>query len=221
LITTMSSNVSRWQQAANVCLRHGRKIALAGFSIEKMVEIASKLGYLKIPPQSLIKLNRIKRFPPAQVAVFVAGNQGQENSALSRIAAGTHRQVRIQPGDKVVFSADYIPGNEVSIHSLVDQLYRLGATVSYSDILDDLHVSGHASQAELALMINLVRPQFLVPIGGAFRHMKQYSLLAQRIGFKENQVVLLEGGESVELLANQTVRKGQPVRVKTNLVRGD
>jgi len=151
----------------------------------------------------------------------VAGNQGQENSALSRIAAGTHRQVRIQPGDKVVFSADYIPGNEVSIHSLVDQLYRLGATVSYSDILDDLHVSGHASQAELALMINLVRPQFLVPIGGAFRHMKQYSLLAQRIGFKENQVVLLEGGESVELLANQTVRKGQPVRVKTNLVRGD
>lgn len=218
LITTMSSNVSRWQQAANVCLRHGRKIALAGFSIEKMVEIASHLGYLKIPPSSLIKLSRLKRLPPSQVAIFVAGNQGQENSALSRIAAGNHRQIQIQPGDKVVFSADYIPGNEVSIHNLIDQLYRLGAVVSYSDILDDLHVSGHASQAELALMINLVRPKFLVPIGGAFRHLKQYALLAQRIGFKENQIILAEGGESVMLDANKAVRKGPPVKIKSNLV---
>jgi len=221
LITTMSSNVSRWQQAVNVCLRHGRKIALAGFSIEKIVDMATNLGYLKIPRSSLVNLSRVGRLPASQVAIFVAGSQGQENSALTRIAVGSHRQVKINPGDKVVFSADYIPGNETAIHALVDRLYRLGAIVSYPDILGDLHVSGHASQAELALMINLVRPEYLVPIGGAFRHMKQYSLLAQKMGFKPEQIVLAENGDTVELLPGKIVKKGLPIKVSSHLVRSD
>jgi len=218
LITTMSSNVSRWQQAVNVSLRYGRKIAIAGFSIEKIVEIATRLGYLKIPQGSLIKLGKVKKLPPNQVSIFVAGSQGQEESALTRVAAGSHRSLKINPGDKVIFSTDYIPGNELAIHGLIDQLSRLGADVSYSEILDDLHVSGHAAQAELALMINLIRPQYLVPIGGAFRQMKQYSLLAQRIGYQERQIVLADGGEVIEIFPRGKLRKGLPVQIRSNLV---
>lgn len=218
LVTTMSSNVSRWQQAANVSLKYHRKIALAGRSIEKIVSIATRLGYLKIPKNSIIRLGRIKNFPPKNVAVFVAGSQAQSSSALSKIAARTYRGLEVKPGDKVIFSADYIPGNEMAIHGLVDDLSRLGAAVSYSDILDDLHVSGHAAQAELALMINLVKPRYLVPIGGAFRQMKQYSLLAQKMGYQEEQILLPEGGEVVELLPGGQIRIGSKIRIKSKLI---
>lgn len=217
-ITTMSSNVSRWQQAANVSLKYGRRIAFVGRSIRKIVNIASRLGYLKIPKSSVIKLERIKNFPPKNVTIFVAGSQAQQNSALTRIGAKTYRGLEVNPGDKVIFSVDYIPGNEVAIHGLIDNLSRQGATVSYSDILDDLHVSGHAAQAELALMINLVRPQYLVPIGGAFRQMKQYSLLAQKMGFQEKQILLPEGGDVVELLSGGQLRIGAKIRVRTKIV---
>lgn len=217
-ITTMSSNVSRWQQAVNVSLKYGRKIALAGRSIEKIFEIAGRLGYLRMPRNSLIKLAAIKKLPPHKISIFVAGSQGQENSALTRIAASSYRYLKIASGDKVIFSTDYIPGNELAIHGLIDRLCRLGAFVSYSEILDDLHVSGHAAQAELSLMINLLRPNFLVPIGGAFRQMKQYSLLAQKMGYQENQIILPEGGEVIEILPEKRLRKGTPVRIKTNLV---
>lgn len=218
LITTISSNVSRWQQAANVSLKYGRKIALAGRSIEKIFSIAKRLGYLKIPKNSVIKLKRIKNFPPKNVTVFVAGSQAQSSSALNKIAGRNYRGLEIKPGDKVIFSGDYIPGNELAIHGLIDDLSRLGATVSYSDILDDLHVSGHAAQADLALMINLIRPQYLVPIGGAFRQMKQYSLLAQRMGYQEEQVLLPEGGDVIEILPGGQIRIGAKIRVKSKLV---
>lgn len=217
-ITTISSNVSRWQQAANVSLKYGRKIALAGRSIEKIFSIAKRLGYLKIPRNSVIRLKRIKNFRPEKVTIFVAGSQAQSSSALSRLAGKNYRGLEIKPGDKVIFSVDYIPGNELAIHGLIDDLSRLGATVSYSDILDDLHVSGHAAQAELALMINLIRPQYLVPIGGAFRQMKQYSLLAQRMGYQEEQILLPEGGDVIEILPGGQIRIGAKIRVKSKLV---
>jgi ribonuclease J len=218
LITTISSNVSRWQQAANVSLKYGRKIALAGRSIEKIFSIAKRLGYLKIPRNSVVKLKRIKNFSPKNVTIFVAGSQAQSSSALSRIAGKNYRGLEIKPGDKVIFSGDYIPGSELAVHGLIDDLSRLGATVSYSDILDDLHVSGHAAQAELALMINLTRPQYLVPIGGAFRQMKQYSLLAQRMGYQEEQILLPEGGDVIEILPGGQIRIGAKIRVKSKLV---
>ena len=217
-ITTMSSNVSRWQQAVNVSLKYGRKIALAGRSIEKIVEIASRLGYLKIPKKVLIKTSRVKHLPPERVTVFVAGSQAQSNSALTRISAGVYRAVKVEPGDKIVFSVDYIPGNEVAIHQLIDNLSRLGATVSYSDILDDLHVSGHAAQAELALMINLIRAKYLVPIGGAFRQMKQYSLLAQKMGYEEKRIFLPGTGETLELFPGGQLKIGPKIKIKSQLV---
>ena len=176
------------------------------------------MGYLRIPKGSIIKLSRIRNFLPQRVAILVAGSQAQAGSALSKIAAKTYRGLEVKPGDKVIFSADSIPGNEVAIHGLIDDLSRLGAMVSYSDILDDLHVSGHAAQSELALMINLVRPKYLVPIGGAFRQMKQYSLLAQRMGYQEKQILLPEGGDSVEILAGGQIRIGPKLSIKTHLV---
>jgi len=217
-ITTMSSNVARWQMAANVCLKYGRRIVLAGYSITKIIEIAEQLGYFKVPRQFLMEVKAAKKLPANKVAVFVAGSQGQPHSALARIAAGTHRELKINAGDKVIFSTDYIPGNELAIHKLIDDLSRLGATVSYSEILDDLHVSGHASQAELSLMMGLVRPRWLVPIGGEFRQLKQYSLLAQKMDFDEKQIVLADGGEVIEILPGGELRKGQPVQIRHRLV---
>ena len=198
-ITTMSSNVGRWQQAINVAVKYNRKVVLAGRSIEKIINIALRLGYLNLPQGVIIKPNKAKRFPPEKLVILVAGSQAQPTSSLARIVAETHREMKIHPGDKVIFSSDYIPGNELAIHQMIDTLSKLGAIVSYSDILDDLHVSGHAAQAEQALMIGLVRPKYLVPIGGAFRQMKQYSLLAERMGYKENQILLPDSDDVVEL----------------------
>jgi ribonuclease J len=208
LITTMSSNVSRWQQAARVCLREGRKIVLVGRSIEKIVRIARQLGYLKIPKESLIKLGQMKAFPPRALAFFVAGSQAQVNSALTKMAHGHFRELKIEAGDKVIISSDYIPGNEAAIYEMIDKLSYLGAEVSYSDIHDNLHVSGHAAQAELALMLNLVRPHFVVPIGGTFRQMKQYAQLAAKMGYTPEQVLLPESGRSLEITSGRVCLGG-------------
>jgi ribonuclease J len=174
LVTTMSSNVSRWQQAINVAGRLGRKVVLVGRSIEKIVSIACRLGYLKTLGRGMIKLGQARLIQPSKLCYLVAGSQGQESSALARIAKGEFRDLEVKPGDRVILSTDYIPGNEVAVYHMIDDLARRGAEVSYVDIHDSLHVSGHAAQAELALMLNLVRPEVVVPIGGTFRQMKQY-----------------------------------------------
>lgn len=217
LITTMSSNVSRWQQAANVCLREGRKIVLVGRSIEKIVKIARQLGYLKIPKESLLKLSQVRVLPPMSLAFFVAGSQAQVSSALTKMASGRFRELKIVSGDKVIISSDYIPGNEAAIYKMIDELSYLGAEVSYSDIHDNLHVSGHAAQSELALMLNLVRPQFVVPIGGTFRQMKQYAQLAAKMGYGSERVLLPESGRTLEMVSGK-VRLGGTIPVSSELV---
>ncbi len=219
-ITTISSNVSRWQQALNVSVKYGRQVALVGRSIEKIFKIATRLGYLKIPKGVMVPTKRINSLPREKISLFVAGSQAQRGSALERITAGEFREVQIRPGDKVIFSSpDYIPGTQSAIHKLVDNLSRLGATVSYSDILDDLHVSGHAAQAELSLMIALARSEYLIPIGGAFRQMKQYALLAQRMGYKEEKIILPDRNDTIEIMANGQVRLGLQIPSKTRLVK--
>lgn len=218
-ITTISSNVSRWQQAVNVSIKYGRKIALVGRSVEKIFKIATRLGYLKIPRGAFVEVRKVRNLPKEKVSLFVAGSQAQAGSALDRITAGEFREIQIEPGDKVIFSTDYIPGSEIAIHKLVDNLSRLGASVSYSDILDDLHVSGHAAQAELALMIGLVRPNYLIPIGGAFRQMRQYSLLAQKMGYAEEKIVLPGRGDTIEIAVNGQLKIGSYFPSKTRLVK--
>ena len=190
IVTTMSSNISRLKTAIDVSRKFRRRVALVGRSIKRVVKIGRELGYINFPESLEVKVDKVKNYPPQQVTLLVAGSQAQTGSALDRIASGEHRHIKIQPGDMVVFSSDYIPGNESSIQLLIDLLTRKGAEVSYMDITEDLHVSGHGAQDDLSLLISLIKPQFLLPIGGSFRHMKQYALIAQRMGYKEKVILL-------------------------------
>lgn len=217
-VTTISSNVSRWKQAIEVISRHQRKIALVGRSVEKIIKIASRLGYLRLPKRIVIRTKQIRRLRANEVALLVAGSQAQVGSALDRITAGDFPEIKIEQGDKVVFSADYIPGNEIAIHRLIDSLSRQGADVSYSEILDDLHVSGHAAQEELALMLALTRPKYVLPIGGAFRQMKQYALLAQKMGYKTENILLPDKNQTIEILPGSQVRLGGKISLRKKFV---
>ena len=171
IFTTQSSNISRIQQAIDVGLRRGRKIAFIGRSVEKNTETARKLGYIKYPQDAVVRDKQLLRHPDSQLFLIVAGSQGQAESGLFRIARGEHKYVHTKEGDVVVFSADPIPGNENSVHSLVDALTKLGVRVVYSEIMEDLHRSGHGTQQDLQLMLSLTKPKYILPIGGTYRQM--------------------------------------------------
>lgn len=203
IVTTQSSNISRIQQAVNVALRRGRRICLLGRSIIQNVEVSRQLKYINIPHNRLISEKDIRKMAPSEVCLIAAGSQGQVESALSRIASGDHKFVQITPGDLVVFSADPIPGNEEAVHSLIDALVDLGAEVSYSEVFDDLHVSGHGSQNDLMLLLSLVKPMYVVPIGGTKRHMYHYRTLAESVGYTKDKILLLENGKVVDFRGNK------------------
>jgi ribonuclease J len=190
IITTFSSNISRIQQAIDVAHAHHRKVCFLGLSMGKNTSIKDK---------------QIKNYPPSKLCLIVAGSQAQVDSALYKITNGESKYTQINDGDKVIFSSDYIPGNENNIRSLIDTLSKKGAIVCYRDILDDLHVSGHASQGDLLLMIGLTKPKFLSPIGGTYRHMKQFENLSLKVGYQKNQILLPDTGQAI--LFNQ---KSQP-----------
>ncbi len=200
IVTTMSSNISRLKTAIDASLSRGRKIAMAGRSIIEVVKIGREFGYLNLPKEMEVDIRKVANYPDDKITLLVAGSQAQSGSSLDRIASQTHNDIRIKPGDFVVFSTDYIPGNESSIQTVIDLLMRQGAQVSYMDISEDLHVSGHGARGDLALLINLVKPKFLLPIGGGFRQMKQYSLLAQRIGYQEDKILLPSSGDMIGLV---------------------
>ncbi len=203
IVTTMSSNISRLKTAIDVSRRHGRKVALVGRSIIEIVKIARELGYLTLPAEAEIEAEKTGRYPDNKITLLVAGSQAQSGSSLDRIASQTHRSVKVKPGDFVVFSTDYIPGNEPSMQTAIDLLMRQGAQVSYMDISEDLHVSGHGARGDLALLINLVKPKFLLPIGGSFRQMKQYSFLAQKVGYQEDKILLPASDDIIGLGGGQ------------------
>ena len=199
IVTTMSSNISRLKTAIDVSLKHGRKIVLAGRSIKEIVKIGCQLGYIHLSRQQEVSPRQISKYSPDKITILAAGSQGQTGSALDRIASGDHDSIKIRPDDFVVFSTDYIPGNESSIQSLIDSIMKQGATVSYMDIIEDLHVSGHGAQRELSLLMHLVKPRYLLPIGGGFRQMKQYALLAQRNGYTKDKILLPSSGDIIGL----------------------
>lgn len=217
LVTTMSSNISRLKQAIEVSQRHNRKIVLVGRSIEKNIDLALKMGYLKFPQGLILNQKEIKKFPSSSLTFLVAGSQAQEGSALERIALDEH-EIKIKPSDKVVFSTDYIPGNEIAIYNLIDKIYRLGAEVVYADISGDVHVSGHGSAGDLRKLIELISPRYLLPIGGNFRHMVAYQKLAFQLGYKKNQVLLPENGQMAEFFPGGQVNLSKSILTKTIMV---
>jgi len=220
IFTTQSSNISRIQQAINVAIRNNRKIAFLGRSIVKNVEVTAKLHYLEFPDIFVVPEKEIKKYNPSELALIVTGSQAQPNSALSRIAEGQHKHVGIRKGDVVVFSADPIPGYENAVHNMIDVLTAAGADVVYSDIVDELHVSGHGSANDLALMLGLTSPKYIIPIGGTFRHMKHYAQLAKNMGYKENQIILPNGGDIISFDSNSQMKISDKVILKNIMVDG-
>ncbi|MBP8591319.1 ribonuclease J [Candidatus Shapirobacteria bacterium] len=219
IVTTMSSNISRLKTAIEASRRFNRRIVLVGRSVKEAVKIGRQFGYISLPPENEIKPERAKNFPPQNLTLLVAGSQAQVGSALDRIVSGQHPHFRVEKNDFVVFSSDYIPGNESLIQALIDDLIKQGAEVSYMDISEDLHVSGHGAQGDLALLIDLVKPKFLLPIGGNFRQMKQYSILAQKMGYSPKQVILPLENETISLSGGQ-VRIGGKIEIRNVLVDG-
>ena len=196
-----SSSIHRIKLALELAHKHGRKVALIGRSMDNSTEIAQDLGYIDPPPGLVIHSGQIKDLPPEKVCVMISGTQGEPMSALSRAAVDNHKHARIEPGDTVLFSSRVIPGNEKAIYNVIDHLYRRKAKVIHDDGRSGLiHVSGHGSQEELRLMINLLRPKFFVPVHGDYRHLTQHIEIAVGTGIPE-KTVLLEDGEVLEVTA--------------------
>lgn len=198
IITTFASNISRVQQAINASLKFGRRVCVVGRSMENNIFTAQNLGYLSVPKDLLVKQEEITRINDKNLTLIVAGSQGQPGSALNRIANGDHHFIYIKPQDMVVFSADPIPGNQDAVYEMIDNLSRLGANVLYSDITSDFHVSGHAAQDELILMLSLTKPKYAVPISAMHRMMKQYSLLAESTGVPRQNVLIVDEAGVIE-----------------------
>lgn len=197
LIGSFASLISRMQQVANAAQRHGRSMAFVGMSMVDNAKMARRLGYLNIPDDLVVPLEEALSMDPERVVLMCTGTQGEPSSVLARLSVGTNRQFDIQPGDTVVLSSHPIPGNEEMVHRTINRLFQHGANVIY-DPIAPVHVSGHASQEEMKLMIQLVRPKFLIPVHGELRHLKQHAELAREIGIPEDRIAVVENGEVIE-----------------------
>ena len=198
IVATFASQLSRVQQVIDAAVKHGRVVALAGFSMLKTAEIGRKLGHLEAPSGVLVELNEALRMPDDRVAIVTTGSQGQPEAALARMAEGTHRQIEVKPGDTVVLSSTPIPGNEEEVARVINKLFGRGAQVIYPP-LAAVHVSGHASQEEQKLMLSLVRPRFFVPVHGELRHLHAHARLARQVGIPAENIVIAGNGAVLEL----------------------
>jgi ribonuclease J len=197
VVASFASNVPRIQQTIDHAVQFNRKIAFLGRSMRNVVHFAGELGYLRIPPDTVVKVEDVDAYPPEQIVVMTTGSQGEPMSGLARMSVRDHARFRIAPGDTVVVSATPIPGNEKSVHKTINNLCKLGATVIHGTD-GRSHVSGHASQEELLLMLNLVRPEFLVPIHGEYRMLDAHRKLAIRTGMEAENVFVVENGDVLE-----------------------
>ena len=198
IVATFSSNVHRIQQVVESAVRYNRKVAIIGRSMVNVVNIAMELGYLNIPEGTLIDIDETNNYRPEQIVIITTGSQGEPMSALTRMAMSDHKKVGIVPGDTVIISATPIPGNEKGVSRTIDHLFKLGAEVIYEKSLG-IHVSGHASQEEIKLMHNLLRPKFFMPVHGEYRMLVKHSKLAQSLGMPKENVVIAENGSVVEV----------------------
>ena len=200
IVTTFASNVHRIQQVLDAAAACGRKVAVTGRSMENMMKVSTELGYMKVPKGVLTDLNKLKGLPANKQVIVTTGSQGEEMSALYRMAFSTHKQVEIGAGDKVIISASAIPGNEVTVGRVINELFRKGVNVVY-DRADMLHVSGHACQEELKIIHALVKPRFFIPVHGEQRMLQIHCQLAQQMGMARNHIAIAENGSVIELTA--------------------
>ncbi|MBI1854472.1 MAG: ribonuclease J [Chloroflexi bacterium] len=198
IVATFASLISRVQQVADAAAKHGRKMTLAGPSMIDNVKIARKLGYLDIPDELLIPLDEALHMQDHKVVLMCTGSQGEPSSIVGRLSAGTNRQFDLKTGDTVVLSSHPIPGNEESISKTINRLLRRGAIV-INDSIAPIHVSGHASQEELKLLLNLVRPKHFLPIHGELRQLTRHADMAKMVGIPAENVIVVENGQTVEL----------------------
>jgi ribonuclease J len=207
IIATFASLISRVQQVIDTALNYERYIALAGRSMINNVQMAIELGYLNAPKGIFIRIEDVNKYAPEQVVIVCTGSQGEPTSALTRIANQDHRQVRIQAGDTVILSATPVPGNEKMVHRTINNLFRQGAEVFYQGI-SNVHVSGHAAQEEMKLMLSLLRPKFLMPVHGEYRQLVLHSKLAQSLGIPQQNIVIAEDGDVIEVRAESIKKAG-------------
>jgi len=198
IVATFASLISRIQQVMDVARNAGRKVAIAGTTMVKNVKMALRLGYLDVPDDLILSLQNINRLPPHQVTIMATGSQGEPRSIMGRLATGRHPSLRVTPGDTVVLSSHTIPGNEEIVHRVINRLFQKGANVVYHPVAP-VHVSGHASQEEQKMLLNIVRPKFFVPIHGELRHLKQHALLAQEVGIPRQNIAAVENGYILRL----------------------
>jgi len=198
IVATFASLISRIQQVVNITSRYGRKLAITGRSMRENTKIARELGYLDIPDDLLIDIKQAADLPPHRVTIMATGSQGEPTAAIGRLAYGRHARLSIQEGDTVVLSAHPIPGNEEMIYRIINRLLQRGADVLHEAVAD-VHVSGHASREEMKLLINLIKPKFMVPVHGELRHLKAHAKLAIEMGIPEQNVFVVENGTVLEL----------------------
>lgn len=198
IIATFASNIHRLQQVVNSAVKFKRKVAVIGRSMLNIINVATQLGYINIPEGTLIEIDKIGIYNPEQLVIISTGSQGEPMSALARMAAKEHKKVEITEKDLIIFSSSPIPGNEKFVGKVIDDLLKLGAEVIYNS-LADIHVSGHACQEELKLMLSLVKPKYFIPVHGEYRHLEQHSILAKKLGMRTKDIFIMSNGKVLEL----------------------
>ncbi len=220
IVTLMSSHIHRIQQVVDLAVKYNRKVAFVGRSVEQNMRVATNLGKLHVPKKALINKRKINDYPDHELVVIIAGSQGQEGSSLVRAVYGEHRAVSIKEHDKVVFSADAIPGNEVPYYKAIDELSRNRIEVVYPTISPDVHQSGHASAPEQQELLSLVKPSFVMPIGGADRHRELFRKnVAKKLGYSDQQILIPTNGQVISL-ADNTWTIDQEINLNPKIVDG-
>lgn len=198
IIATFASHISRIQQVADLAESYNRKLAIAGYSMTENVKVARRMGLLNIPDNRLVELGQIKHIPPHELVIMATGSQGEPTAVLGRLATGQHRTLDVMEGDTIVLSAHTIPGNEELVNRTINKLLQRGADVLY-DALAPVHVSGHGSQEEMRMLINLLNPKFFMPVHGELRHLKAHARLAESAGIPRENIVVVENGTVIEV----------------------